>query len=164
MNVYLTGSMGCGKSAVGRELARRLSRPFFDCDAAIERLAKKSIARIFQEDGEARFRNLERRALALLAAKKDVVVSLGGGALLDARNREAVSRGLSVRLTCAEPVLWRRLKPEIAARPLLAGGRAAFQALLKRRRRAYGRPDITVSTTRRGVRQAAALIARRLSA
>jgi len=55
-NLIITGFMGTGKTAVGREVARRLGRPFVDMDAEIEARANKSVPRIFAEDGEAAFR------------------------------------------------------------------------------------------------------------
>lgn len=163
-NLYLTGFMGVGKSAVGRALARRLRRPFVDLDAAIERRMGSTVADIFERRGETAFRRLERQTLAKAAKRKGVVVALGGGALLDARNRETVRRtGILVRLTCARRELVRRLRPQRARRPLLAGGSldARVASLAAARRRAYGTADLTVSTTKISNAAAAALIARR---
>lgn len=160
--VFLAGFMGTGKTAVGRALARRLRLPFFDSDAEIERRARSSVPRIFARRGQPFFRRLESDVIRRLAARGPCVVSLGGGALLDPRTA-ALARPRVV-LTCAEPELWRRLRPQLASRPLLSGGRPALRALLRKRRLLYRGADVTVSTTRRSPAAAAALIARRLTA
>jgi shikimate kinase len=157
--IFVAGFMGTGKTAVGRALARRLRLPFRDSDAEIERRCGLPVREVFARRGEPYFRRLERRVVADLA-RRGGVVSLGGGALLDART-ERLARP-RVTLTCAERELWRRLKPELSARPLLAGGRPALRALLRKRRRLYRGAELTVSTTRRAPERAAALIARRL--
>lgn len=163
-NIYLTGFMGVGKSAVGRELGRLLKRPFVDLDAAIERRMGSTVAEIFGRRGETAFRRLERQALAKAARRKGAVVALGGGALLDARNRKTVDEtGILVRLTCSRRELVRRLRPQRAHRPLLAGGPLDERVarLISARRRAYGKAGLTVSTTKISNAAAAALIARR---
>jgi shikimate kinase len=162
-NVYLTGFMGAGKSAVGRALARLLGRPFLDTDALIERRAGRSVAQIFAAGGEPAFRRLERQAVARAARRRGIVCALGGGALLHPPSRRLVaSSGLLVALTCSERELWRRLKPTLALRPLLSGGRPALRRLLRARRGAYARADISVSTSALSAPRAARLIARRL--
>ena len=64
MTIYLTGFMGCGKSSTGRRVARALGYTFADTDCLVEETAGKSIARIFAEEGETVFRQLETEALA----------------------------------------------------------------------------------------------------
>lgn len=158
--------MGTGKSAVGRALARCLNRPFVDLDEAIEKTSGHSVAELFSRRGEKSFRRLERKALSAAAKRKNVVVALGGGALLDGRNRRiALATGVVVRLTCSRRELVRRLRPSRAERPLLAGGslHARVAELISARRHAYGGAKLTVSTTRVSNAAAAALIARRLS-
>jgi shikimate kinase len=165
-NIYLTGFMGTGKSAVGKELGRRLRRRFADLDAVIVETAGKSVAEIFAERGEKAFRKLERAALVKTAKGKGLVVALGGGALLDERNKELVEKtGILVKLTCSRRELVRRLKPSRSARPILAGGSLDDRVgtLLRKRKSAHGRARITISTTRRSAAAAAAAIARRVS-
>jgi shikimate kinase len=165
-NVYLTGFMGTGKSTVGPALAKKLRRPFADLDALIVKSAGMSVAEIFARDGEAAFRRHERAALAVAARKGGAVIALGGGTLVDPRNQRLVAAsGTLVRLNCARRELARRLRPQRASRPKLAGGSldSRLRAFMSARRDAYGEPDLVVSTTRRSPSAAAALIARRLS-
>lgn len=162
--IYLTGFMGTGKSVVGKELARLLRRPFVDLDLSIESAAGSSVASLFARRGEAAFRKLERKALLRAAKRQGVVVALGGGTLLDPRHRAVVAKGLLVNLSCSRAELVRRLRPERASRPLLAGGSlsARIGKLLTERRDAYGVADFTVSTTVNSPKTAAMIIARRI--
>lgn len=162
--LYLTGFMGAGKSAVGRELARLLRRPFVDLDQSIERSAGSSVASLFARRGEAAFRRLERRALLRAARRPGVVVALGGGTLIDPRNRAVAKRGFLVRLTCSKTELVRRLAKSRASRPMLAGGALSVRVgrLLKERAPSYAEAHCSVSTTVNSPRTAAAMIARRI--
>jgi shikimate kinase len=81
--VVLVGPMGAGKTTVARVLARRWGVEFRDTDHDIESSAGKSIAEIFVDDGEARFRALEKAAVAAALEGHDGVLALGGGAVLD---------------------------------------------------------------------------------
>ena len=78
--LFLVGYMGCGKSTLGRKLARRLGVGFVDTDALVEEQAGASVADVFRYEGEARFREAEREALErAIAAGGETVVSTGGG-------------------------------------------------------------------------------------
>lgn len=165
-NIYLTGFMGTGKSVVGKELGRRLRRRFADLDEVIVRAAGKSVAEIFSAKGEREFRRLERAALVKTARNKNLVVALGGGALIDNRNLELVEKtGVLVKLTCSRRELVRRLKSSRSTRPILAGGKLddRVRSLLRERRSAHGQARISISTTRRTASALATAIARRLS-
>jgi len=163
--IYLTGFMGTGKTSVGRELARRLRRPFVDLDTHIESRSGRTIAELFSR-GPAVFRRSESQALRRTSRRPGLVVALGGGALLAPANRRlAADSGVLVCLTCAEDRLWLRLRADATLRPLLGSGprrRKRLRRLLARRRSLYRQADLSVSTTRRTPAQAAALIARKL--
>jgi shikimate kinase / 3-dehydroquinate synthase len=140
-NLVLTGFMGTGKTAVGSEVAARLGREFLDMDAEIERRAAKSIARIFAEDGEPAFRQLEAGLCQESSARRGLVIATGGGTLLDPANRAAMMRTGTVICLCCDPAaILRRLGagagPE---RPLLAvpDPRSEIERLLAARRPAY---------------------------
>lgn len=79
LNIALIGMPGCGKSTVGRKLARMLGREFIDCDAEIVKYAGKSIPEIFAQDGEERFREIESLVLTVIAQRSGLVIATGGG-------------------------------------------------------------------------------------
>ena len=85
-NIVLTGMPGSGKSTVGKILARQMGREFVDCDTEIIRLAKKPIADIFAQKGEAHFRELESQVIAQLSQRTGLVIATGGGAILREEN------------------------------------------------------------------------------
>ncbi|MEX0712312.1 MAG: shikimate kinase, partial [Pirellulales bacterium] len=87
MNIVLIGYRGSGKSTVARELAGRLGWPWLDADHQIEERAGKSIAAVFAEEGEERFRDLESSLLAELVERDKTVLAAGGGAVLRPANR-----------------------------------------------------------------------------
>jgi len=107
MIVTLIGYRGCGKSSVGPLLAQHLGCACVDSDDAIATAAEKSIARIFSEDGESAFRDLETRVLADLLQQPAGVIAAGGGAILAQRNREAMKS--------AGPVVWLQASVETLA-------------------------------------------------
>lgn len=91
--------MGAGKSAIGRELARRLDRPFHDTDTEIERRTGVDIARIFDLEGEAGFRRRERAVVDELTRLPGIVLATGGGVIEDPANRQALAaNGLVIYL------------------------------------------------------------------
>ncbi len=137
-NIALYGPPGSGKSAVGKVLARQLKRPFIDMDACIEGLAGKSIPAIFAEDGEPAFRKLEADLCCQLAGESSLVISCGGGALVDPRNRTVMeASGQVIFLDCSQEVLLRRTK-KANDRPLLSGDKEAqLLSLLDKRREVY---------------------------
>ena len=139
--VALVGFMGCGKTAVGRAVARRLGVPFEDVDALVERRAGRPVADLFAEQGEAAFRALEREeAVAALAraAAAPAVVALGGGAVQHDDVRAALARVAHVvHLTAPPEVLWRRVCVAGRGSRPLAADRERFFALYEARRPLY---------------------------
>ena len=85
-NIVLVGMAGCGKSTVGRNLAKETGKAFVDSDAEIELLAGKSIPEIFAQDGEAEFRRLETQVLASLGKRSGLVIATGGGCVTREEN------------------------------------------------------------------------------
>ena len=135
--VVLIGAPGAGKSSVGRLLAQALNCMFVDTDTMVEEQVQRTVADIFIESGEAHFRELEAKAVAEALQLSDAVVSLGGGAVLDARTQAALT-GL--------PVVWLQVSVDSAvrrvgmqaARPLLLGNvRSRFVTLLAERAAIY---------------------------
>lgn len=78
--IFLVGYMGCGKSTLGRRLARRLGVPFIDTDARVEEREGATVSDLFRYEGEQRFRKIEREVLdAAIAGNDSAVISTGGG-------------------------------------------------------------------------------------
>jgi shikimate kinase len=118
-NIFLIGLMGAGKTSVGRLLARRLNKTFYDCDHEVERATGVRIPVIFEIEGEAGFRARESRMLADLAASSGIVLATGGGAVLAPENRKVLSEhGTVVYLRASPHELWQRTRHD-RNRPLL---------------------------------------------
>ncbi|MBV8160330.1 MAG: shikimate kinase [Acidimicrobiia bacterium] len=127
-HILLVGMMGAGKSSVGAVLADRLGRPFFDVDAWIENEEGVSIATIFKTRGEAAFRDLEAEVVAsFLANPVASVLAVGGGAVTERRNRDALnSQARVVWLRATDATLAARVG-DGAGRPILAGTHVASE-------------------------------------
>jgi len=120
-SIFLIGPMGSGKSAVGKRLAARLRRSFHDTDGEIERRTGVDIAYIFEKEGEAGFRRRESEVIAELTQLEDIVLATGGGAVLDANNRQHLAeRGYVVYLEASVEQQFGRTRGS-KVRPLLAG-------------------------------------------
>ena len=147
-NIVITGFMGTGKSTVGEIVARKLNRPFIDMDVEIETRAGYSIPQIFRRSGEAAFRDLERQLARELALRHGLVIATGGGALLDADNREMMSQhGLVICLKASKADIRARigLPGETQQRPLAADWESHFDA----RRGAYAQIRHQIMTSGR---------------
>ncbi len=117
--VVMVGMMGAGKTAVGTAVARLLGVPFLDSDEEIVRAANRSIAEIFERDGEPFFRARETEVLNRLLTGTPCVLSTGGGAFLSETNRALIAAsGVSVWLRADLEVLWQRVRHK-TTRPLL---------------------------------------------
>lgn len=164
----MVGMMGAGKTAVGQALARRLDVPFCDSDREIEAAAQMSIAEIFARDGEPFFRDREAEVITRLLDGGHCVLSTGGGAFLEERNRRAIhERGVSVWLDAGLDLLWQRVRHK-DTRPLLRtpDPRATLADLFRARVPHYALADIAVkadaacSVTEMSARVVSALLTR----
>ena len=138
-SIVLIGPPGSGKSTVGKALARRLKRSFFDTDSMIEEKSQKKIGEIFVDEGEDAFRNLEYIVLQEVLKLPDCVISLGGGALIKEQSQELITASnvfivfLDISLAVAAPrVGFNRDRPLLLGNP-----RAQWQALNEIRRPIY---------------------------
>ena len=146
--VVMVGMMGAGKTAVGTALARQLGVAFLDSDEEIVRAADRSIAEIFERDGEAFFRARETEVLARLLRAEPCVLSTGGGAFLSEVNRAVIrDHGVSVWLRAELELLWQRVRHK-ATRPLLrtANPRETLKALYEARIPFYSLADVIVDS------------------
>ena len=122
MKIFLIGYMGCGKSAVGKSLSKRLNVGFIDFDDYIEKEFGKSISEIFSNEGEEKFREIEHMYLKKLIYKDNIVISLGGGTPCFNNNIELINmNGISFYLEIQVDVLVKRLIEAERKRPLIDG-------------------------------------------
>lgn len=122
LRIFLVGFMGCGKSTTGRRLAAALGWSCIDTDGFIERRYHRSIPQIFEEKGEAGFRQIERTVITELSDYEKVVIATGGGLACFADNMALMNaRGLTIYLRTPATVLAERLWHAKTQRPLLRG-------------------------------------------
>lgn len=121
-NIYLVGLMGAGKTTVGRQLAKRLGRTFYDSDHEIEVRTGVRIPTIFEIEGEEGFRRREVQTIAELTLERGVVLATGGGVVLNAENRVRLhDTGWVVYLNVVPELLFERTRHD-RNRPLLHVG------------------------------------------
>ena len=156
-NVILCGFMATGKSSVGRKLADILGLEFVDLDAAIEAEEGVPIPRIFAERGEQAFRELESRMVEKMMNRAGLVISTGGGTVVNPRNLANLkSCGVVVALTADIPTILRRAGSG-DDRPLLQtrDREERVRALLLDRAPFYALADITLDTSSLTIEEAA---------
>ena len=144
--IALVGLMGAGKSTVGKRLADRLNRQFYDSDNEIEKAAGLSSSDIFTLHGEAEFRRGERRVLERLLNEEPHVLATGGGAYLDPETRDLLrEKAVTIWLNADLETLWRRVSRR-GHRPLLKAEnpKGVLSRLLTERTPIYEQADLVV--------------------
>ncbi len=148
--------MGAGKTTIGRQLARSMAKEFHDSDREIEARTGASVALIFDIEGEAGFRRRESKIIDELTLQQNMVLATGGGAVIDAYNRECMkTRGITVYLRASVDRLFTRTRRDIN-RPLLqtADPKHTLQELLRHREPLYREvADLVINTDGRTLRQ-----------
>ena len=119
--IYLIGSMGSGKTTIGKMLASKLHLPFIDIDKKIEQKEKMAISDIFKENGENYFRKIESDILTKYSAFNEFVISTGGGAVLSQDNKKILNNGYKIYLKISIDAQYNRVKHR-KHRPLLIEG------------------------------------------
>ena len=154
-NIFLVGSMGAGKTTIGKQLAKALMLDFIDSDHEIERITGASIPWIFDIEGEDGFRKREKKAIDDLTQRQGLVLATGGGAVLDEQNRCYLrDRGVVVYLHATAEQLYKRTGRD-RNRPLLQteDPRGKIEALLAVRDPLYRDvADIVIDTGEGSVR------------
>jgi shikimate kinase len=153
--------MGAGKTTVGRQLAKRLGKPYCDSDREIETRTGVRISVIFDIEGEAGFRRREAEVIEQMTGLEDIVLATGGGAVLDPRNREYLkTRGFVIYLHAPPAVLWQRTRSD-KSRPLLQGADPLerIERLYAERDPLYREAaDLVIDTGRQSVSSLVALV------
>ncbi len=160
MNVVLIGFRAAGKSAVGRRVAEQLGWPFLDTDLKVEACTGRTIAQIFEEEGEAGFRKKEGHVVREATASDRTVIAVGGGAIQNPENAVALSgNGYIVLLTASVAAIEKRMQLDttsLTSRPALTGFNPLEEVehMLAARNTAYRELcDVTVDTTEKTLEQ-----------
>lgn len=148
--IYIIGFMGTGKTTVGKLLAEKIKRPFYDTDHWIEQKTEKNIAAIFQEKGENYFRQLETIALQSLP-NENAVISTGGGIILQKVNLSfMLQHGIVIYLHTSFQEIIRRLKKDSGNRPLIfKKTKEEIYYLFKSRESLYEKAHLRIKTDNR---------------
>ena len=160
-NIILIGLMGAGKSTIGRSLAKKLKKEFYDSDRVIEERTGVDIATIFEIEGENGFRDREAQVIAELCQMDNIVLATGGGSILREENRENMKNcGQVVYLSTTAELLYSRIKHD-KSRPLMQTSNPleTLKNLLNKREPFYKEiSDLNITTGR----QKANLIVKRV--
>jgi shikimate kinase len=157
VNIALIGFMGTGKTSVGRLVAEQLHFDYLDTDEMIQSATGKTIAEIFKSDGEKNFRELEQKVVEEISARKNTVISTGGGLPVNPKNLGSLkSHALVVCLWASPEKIWERVKNQ-THRPLLHDDnpRKKIHELLAAREPFYKQADVLLNTEVRSLREVA---------
>ena len=154
--IYLTGFMASGKSTIGPILANTLGWNFFDLDRLIEETAGKSVRKIFEENGEDYFRELETQTLRNTCELENYIIALGGGTITNQINLEIIkSSGFLIYLESSPEETYKRLRFKRDRPALLFDGEEEpskvefiekINSLLDKRIKYYNQADLKINT------------------
>ena len=155
-SIFLIGMMGSGKSSTGPVLAEILKYKYVDLDILIEKLTKKTIDKVFSEEGEEYFRDLETQCLQEIIKLPSVVVSTGGGVVLKKENWGILRQGIIVWLDINKEIALNRLNSKDNIRPLLKGNiDIKYEEIFETRKDIYAQADLRVEINNEGVKNVA---------
>ena len=155
-SIFLIGMMGSGKSSTGPILAEILKYKYVDLDVLIEKLTKKTIDKVFSEEGEAYFRDLETQCLQEIIKLPSVVVSTGGGVVLKKENWCILRQGIIVWLDINKEIALKRLNSKDNIRPLLKDNiDIKYEEIFETRKDIYAQADLRVEVNNEGVKNVA---------
>lgn len=156
-NIVLIGFMGAGKSLVANILSHKYKMRCLSTDETVEKKAGRKVSEIFQKDGEARFRQMEKAAVKEISESQNVIVDCGGGIVLDPDNVKALKKkGILFYLQASPEVVLKRLKDH-KNRPLLQVDNPLerIKELMKERKKLYEQADFTIFTDQQTIEQTA---------
>mgnify|MGYP001576277724 CR=1 FL=1 len=147
-NIILVGFMGTGKSVVGKKLAAKLDRDFVELDDMIETREKMPIKDIFEKKGEPYFRLVEKEVVKEAAHRKDIVISAGGGVIIDEENFKNLKNSGTIICLKASPETILKRTIGLKTRPLLnvQDPKKKIEELLKKREPYYNKADFSINT------------------
>lgn len=154
-NIILVGFMGTGKSVVGKKLAAKLNKDFVESDDVIEAREKMPIRDIFEKKGEPYFRRVEKEVIKEASSRKNVVISAGGGAIMDEENfNNLKNSGTLICLKASPDTILKRTK-DLKTRPLLnvPDPKKRIGGLLKKREPYYNKADLIIETDNLSIEQ-----------
>ena len=154
-NIILVGFMGSGKTTIALKLSHRLNMRYVSTDDLIEKREKSTINEIFTKKGEDYFRGVEAMVVRDACSMENVIIDLGGGAVVRDENWESIKRsGVAVCLTADEDIIMERTK-KYKHRPLLnvEDPKQKIRNLMAKRAVSYARADHCVDTGKLTVRQ-----------
>jgi len=150
MNIILTGFMATGKTSTGKILSQKSSMPFFDTDALIETKMKMTISSIFANLGEPAFRRIEMQTIEEISQRDNIIISCGGGAVLEQKNIENLRKnGKIINLYASAHTIYERVKGN-SDRPVLQSSNPSIEkikTLLETRKKAYANCDFSIDTS-----------------
>jgi shikimate kinase len=148
--IAIIGLMGVGKTTIGAKLAEKSKKYFIDCDCEIEDHERKTIAEIFAQDGEAHFREVEKNIIRdIILRDEEAVLSLGGGAFIDADTRKILKeKAITIWLHARIDTILHRVGNK-TTRPLLnhKDKRTVLQELAEKRYPIYSEADLKFDTS-----------------
>lgn len=148
-NIILVGFMGTGKTAVGKELAKKLKMKFIDIDDIIEKREGMEISDIFEQKGEPYFRDVEKKVAREVSKQSNLVIAAGGGVVINEENvKNLKSNGIMICLNASPDKILERTK-RYTHRPLLNVPEPSKRVweLLAKRAQYYARADYQIDTT-----------------
>ena len=156
-SIFLIGMMGSGKSQTGLKLAELLNYKYIDLDSLIEKLAKKSINQIFNDEGEDDFHELETNCLKETIKIPSLVISTGGGIVTKSENWGILRQGIIAWIDLDKDIAIERLKNEIEKRPLLQGNNLndLYMSIFQSRENFYSQADLRIKVKRENIEEVA---------
>lgn len=150
MNIILVGFKGCGKTTIGKELAKKMSKDFTDVDEIIEKKQGLSCREIYNKHGSEFFRKLEVEALEEVLKTDDKIIAVGGGTVMEEKNKSLIKKNsIVVYIKLKKDQLYNQIiKNGIPAFFNKKNPKKSFKTLLKKREPIYNKiADVSVDTS-----------------
>ena len=157
-NIVLIGLMGTGKSAIGRTIGKKLGRRFIDTDRFIERKLGKTIPELFEQEGEVKFRLIEKEIIKKVSQYIGIVIATGGGVSKDPENfKHLKESGWIIALYASPETIYKRIEGK-RIRPLLLNQEDPLQILekiMEDRKSMYAQADFHIDTENKEINEIA---------